>query len=281
MTASNDNKGQGADGAGAGAGDSAALQRVIDRLEGRGAHLAAGAAGATGFGDPLIDGAVRDGALADGALHELVAPEGNPGAASALVAGLAARIAARRAGPVLWVIPAEAARERGLPYGPGLIQAGLDPARLMLVRPASRRDALWAMEEALGSGAVAAVLGEGVDTGLTESRRLALAARTSGTPALLLCHGAAPSGSVARSRWRIASRPGHVAAAHRPLRPRYGLDLLRARTDRPHGWTVEGPAFAHPGTAPKASHHETVSFPVVSPVADRALAPPPRRHQSG
>jgi cell division inhibitor SulA/protein ImuA len=45
-----------------------------------------------------------------------------------------------------------------LPYAPALAQAGLRLDRCLVVRPASREDALWAAEQALKSGACGAVL---------------------------------------------------------------------------------------------------------------------------
>ena len=51
-----------------------------------------------------------------------------------------------------------------LPYAPALAQRGIPLERCMVVRPANREDALWAAEQALKSGACAAVLlwiGEG------------------------------------------------------------------------------------------------------------------------
>jgi hypothetical protein len=45
-----------------------------------------------------------------------------------------------------------------LPYAPALAQAGLGLDRCLVVRPASREDALWSAEQALKSGACGAVL---------------------------------------------------------------------------------------------------------------------------
>jgi cell division inhibitor SulA/protein ImuA len=45
-----------------------------------------------------------------------------------------------------------------LPYAPALAQAGLPLSSCLVVRPASKEDALWATEQALRSGACGAVL---------------------------------------------------------------------------------------------------------------------------
>jgi hypothetical protein len=73
-----------------------------------------------------------------------------------------------------------------LPYAPALADAGLDPARMLVIRPRAGVDRLWAMEQALRSGACAAVLGWTGAAGDTALRRLKLAAEEGGTPAFLL-----------------------------------------------------------------------------------------------
>ena len=73
-----------------------------------------------------------------------------------------------------------ALREAGALYGPGLAAFGLDLARLVFVRAPDAPALFQAMEDALKSGAPAAVVGEvwrlkAYD--LAASRRLSLAAR--------------------------------------------------------------------------------------------------------
>jgi hypothetical protein len=46
-----------------------------------------------------------------------------------------------------------------VPYAPALVNAGLDPAHMLVVRPRAGEDVPWAMEQALRSGACAVVLG--------------------------------------------------------------------------------------------------------------------------
>ena len=71
-------------------------------------------------------------------------------------------------------------------YGPALLQFGIDPMRLILVRTRRDSDALWAMEEGLRCSQIAAVVGELGDISLTASRRLQLAAEETGVTAMLL-----------------------------------------------------------------------------------------------
>ncbi|MBM4218657.1 MAG: translesion DNA synthesis-associated protein ImuA [Gammaproteobacteria bacterium] len=81
---------------------------------------------------------------------------------------------------VAWLAPPH------LPYAPALADAGLDPARMLVVRPRAGPDRLWAMEQALRSGACAAVLGWAGTVDGTALRRLKLAAEEGRTPAFLL-----------------------------------------------------------------------------------------------
>lgn len=67
-----------------------------------------------------------------------------------------------------------------IPYAPALVRAGLDPARLLLVRSRQETDTLWAMEQVLRARAVAAVLGWSQSRDGRALRRLQLAAETSG-----------------------------------------------------------------------------------------------------
>ncbi|RMD94147.1 MAG: hypothetical protein D6811_03420, partial [Alphaproteobacteria bacterium] len=69
---------------------------------------------------------------------------------------LAAAVAGKTAGPVIWILPAWAA-ERLNPEG---LAQFCDPARLLLVEPRRGEDVLWVMEEVLRAGAVALAVAE-------------------------------------------------------------------------------------------------------------------------
>jgi len=96
--------------------------------------------------------------------------------------------AAPGVGEIGLLLPALAALSRGgrwlawidpphIPYAPALAAAGVDLSRLVTMRPECPADALWAAEQALGSGAPGAVL-MWPGTALTDKavRRLQLAA---------------------------------------------------------------------------------------------------------
>lgn len=63
-----------------------------------------------------------------------------------------------------------------IPYAPAIEERGLDPTRFVVTSPLARLETLWAMEQALRSGACAAVLGWAEQAGMQTLRRLKLAA---------------------------------------------------------------------------------------------------------
>ncbi len=171
------------------------------------------------------------------------------------------------AGAAVWVRQASARLDRGRPQPDGLARLGVAPDRLMTVETRQRRDALWAVEETVKSGAVALVLAEldGID--FTASRRLALASATSGVPALLLLPHGRTGATAADSRWRIAACP----SAPNRLDPRApGALRWRAMLQR---------SRQAPGAAGLVQtlelDHETLSLRMVSALVGGPAAPGP------
>src|SRR5262245_13831741 len=104
---------------------------------------------------------VLGGGLLRRALHEVTpVAAGDATAAAGFAAALLARALALGKKPALWVRHEFATLEDGAPYGPGLAAFGLDPARVLFVLAVNAREVLEAMEQALRSGTLAAVLGE-------------------------------------------------------------------------------------------------------------------------
>ena len=232
----------------------AALRRRIEGIERP--RLASDGDGAAvlSLGVEAVDRALPEGGLRLAGLHEFLGEAG----ALALVAALAARrLADGAAGPVFWCL------ERALPYPPGLAAFGLGPERLILVRAREGREVLWAMEEVLGSGHAALVVGEVRRLDWTASRRLQLAAENGATPALLVNGGDHAAAPAALTRWRVGSAPSGPAADGPGLgAPRLALNLLRARGAAPGAWLIEW-------------DHTTRAFSLVAPLVDRESEPAP------
>ncbi len=196
-------------------------------------------------------------ALARGRLHQATGPARRT--LAALVAG-----AAQAEGPVLWLTPAWL-RERLCPQG---LLPFADPGKLILASCPHGSDVLWAAEEALRSGAVAAVIAECAEVpDLRQVRRLHRAAaeglaRAQGAGharaplalALLVDAGETPIVGV-ESRWRLAPLPPPAAgssprascAGHAALLPQemlhtspsaWRLDRLRMASEPPAAWLL-------------------------------------------
>src|SRR5689334_17782435 len=127
------------------------------------------AGGVLSFSDPRVD-ACLGGGLPLGQLHEIGAARVDAGIGALPPARVAATLGrSAPARPVFWIAPV-----RDL-HPPGLLPYGLDPNRLVMVRPTKDVDTLAAMEVALREGVAGAVVGEVGALDRTSSRRLQLA----------------------------------------------------------------------------------------------------------
>jgi protein ImuA len=166
------------------------------------------------------------GGLAIAALHEFYA-QGEGDAASVAAFALLLALRCGRPGPLLWLREDRAARQ-DRPYGLGLADLGLDPARLVLVQAPDTLALLRAGAEAVACAALAAVIlepfggrsggrsGGAAAFDLTASRRFMLAAARSGVLTLALRSGD-PVPSAAQSRWQVAGAPSEVLGAKAPF----------------------------------------------------------------
>ena len=125
---------------------------------------------ATGFA--ALDDALHDGGWPVAGLMELLCATHGIGELRLLMPALA-RLSQAEARWIVWVTPP------CLPYAPALLEAGVMPGKVLLVRPQCQRDALWAAEKALKSGAACAVLAWLAEPSLEVHalRRLQLAAQ--------------------------------------------------------------------------------------------------------
>ncbi len=229
------------------------------------------------FGTPAIDKLFTCPGLPLGALHEMVSGETRDGG---VLTGFLAAVLARLEtatdgsaadGEVLWILDPRVPREGGTPYAEGLAHFGLDPSRLLIVKPRRIEDCLWAMEEGLRSPALGAVVGEihgdPKPLDLTATRRLALRIRESRVTGFLLRHATPGGPSAAITRFRIIPRRGIQVESRR-------RDALLGEP----GWRIalEKNRDGRPGTADLEWNHAHRCFtaatdrkPVVSDAADR------------
>jgi protein ImuA len=171
-------------------------------------------------------------ALRRAALHEVYAAcEADASVATGFALALARQI--RRERPLIWVRQDLLDAEAGFPNPPGLVEFGLDPAGIVRVRARDAQAALQAGLEAARcpSAGVAFIelWGETRALDLTASRRLALAAKTSGVVVLLARSAATPQPSAAETRWRVGAAPSRALPANAPGHPTFAIRLLRDR----------------------------------------------------
>ncbi len=187
---------------------------------GRQTHGSSGADGiATGF--PALDAALFDRGWPQRGLTEFLSD--TPGIGELrLLAPAMATLSATNDRLIAWIAPPF------VPYAPALQAAGIDLAKVLLVHPRDHGETLWALEQALKTGACGAALGWLLETHLkfTELRRLQFAAR---------------QGRAWASLFRPASAAGDPSAAELRLRlwpSRSGLrvDIVKRRG----GWPLSG-----------------------------------------
>lgn len=181
-------------------------------------------------GSASVDARIGD--LPCAAVHEVFAATAEDATAAA---GFALMLALRSspAKPVMWVRESRGERLGGGVHAPGLVELGVDPARVFLVSAPDTIGVLRAGVDILGCGAIGAVVlepwGKAAALDFTASRRLALAAARSEVMALVLRAGADPAPSAASTRWRVAGAPSLALTGNAPGVPTFDVSLLRHR----------------------------------------------------
>ena len=118
---------------------------------------------------------------------------------------------------LVWIAPPHE------PYAPALAQQGIELTRLLVVRPTSATEALWAAEQALSSGVCAAVLLWLKGTDDRWLRRLKLAAEAGGALGVLF----------RPARHRFESSPAGLRLLMTQGEQEARLDLLKVQGGRP------------------------------------------------
>ena len=203
------------------------LWRVRDFAQAAAEQRSAG----IGTGFAQLDAALFDRGWPRAGLMELLGDARGIGELRLLLPALTA-LAATENRWLAWVDPPL------VPYAPALEAAGIDLAKVLVIRPEGKGEALWALEQALKTGACSAALGwvPEAELGFSELRRLSLAARQGGAWCTLFRPwSAARSASGAELRLRLSPK---------------GCDLLHVEiVKRRGGWPLAGIEIAL-GAAP-------------------------------
>lgn len=219
------------------------------------------------FGVAAIDARLPDGGLALGALHEVAG--GADGAVDGAAAALfTAGIVARTRGVVLWCVT------RADLFAPALSQAGLHPDRVIHVEAGDEKTVLACGEAGLRHGGLGGVVAEVTRLPLIASRRLQLAAETSGTIGIAVRRWRRATEAVdfgqptaAVTRWRVTALPSPPLPVPGIGRARWFVELIRSRAGECADFEVEAcdaagrlalPAdLADRSTAAQAGRHST------------------------
>jgi protein ImuA len=170
-----------------------------------------------------------------GAIHEFLADRAEGSAStSGFISGLLASLMGST-GMTLWI-----SSSRTL-FPPALKNFGLEPDRFIFIDLQKEKDVIWAMDEALKCGALAAVVGEMREISFTASRRLQLAVEQSRVTGFILRSNTIHLSTTACvSRWKITSLPSeHVDDLPGIGFPKWRVELLRIRNGRSGAWNVQ------------------------------------------
>lgn len=191
-----------------------------------------------------------------GRYHEIMGPSAT---AFALVQ------ASVHAGPLPWIACHHAARV----ICPTGMASFIDPARLIVVTPASAKEAYWAFEQVLRSGAARMAVAEiAAPLSLTQSRRLQLAAETGGGLGLLIRQDST-SASAAETRWystalispSLDSKAGITERAQRAPVPEWKWELLKNKSGALGQWRVQWRGGGNAPWVRESSDGETSPYP--------------------
>jgi protein ImuA len=184
------------------------------------------------------------GGLAKGHVHEICATGDDDASAGAAFVALLALRAGDTGTTVMWLRTDRAMQRSGWLHAPGLAELGFDPAQLVLGLAKDDVALLRSAADAARCPGLGALIvecwGNPRALDLTASRRLVLAAETSGVTLLLLRVAAVADASAAETRWRVAAAPSVALEANAPGHPVFEVELTRRRAGPPGPvWRME------------------------------------------
>lgn len=182
-----------------------------------------------------VEAAFPNAVFPTGAIHEFLnaMPE-HAAASNGFIAGLLATLM-QNGGVCLWI---SASR---ILFPPALRAFGVEPDRIIFVDLKREKDVLWAAEEALKCGGLAAVVAEMREINFAQSRRLQLAVEKSRVTGFILRSDPGKiSATACVARWKITPVPSVLEEDMPGVGfPRWNVELLKVRNGSPGNWKVE------------------------------------------
>jgi len=187
-----------------------------------------------------VESAFPNAVFPTGAIHEFLTEEPEHAAACGGFLGGLLQVLMQQGGICLWISTA-----RSL-FPPALKTFGVNPDRIIFIDLKRERDLLWAMEEALKCGSLAAVVAEVSEMSFTESRRLQLVVEKSRVTGFILRSSTKKlSATACVARWKITPLPSELENGMPGVGfPRWNVELLKVRNGNPGSWKIEWQAGA-------------------------------------
>ena len=187
-----------------------------------------------------IESAFPNAVFPTGAIHEFLTEEPEQAAASGGFLGGLLQELMRQGGICLWI-----STNRSL-FPPSLKAFGVHPDRIIFIDLKREKDLLWAVEEALKCGSLAAVVAEIGEMSFTESRRLQLVVEKSRVTGFILRSNTKKMTTTACvARWKISPLPSELEDGMPGVGfPRWNVELLKVRNGNPGSWKIEWQAGA-------------------------------------
>ena len=210
------------------------LQKQILSLQGgRGSH----GQPALPMGLGALESSFQGAAFPRATVHEFISSTSEEATCtSAFIAVILGKLM-KQGGHCLWISTVP----RRSVFPQALTVFGVAPERLLFVDASTPKETLWAVEEALKCGALAAVVGELNELSFNDSRRLQLAVEQSRVTGFI--HRFKPriqSPVACLTRWKISTLSSETPDNLPGLGfPRWQVELLKVRGAQPASWQVE------------------------------------------
>lgn len=209
--------------------ETAALTKLVDSQK---EHANRNNAWNTGINS--IDACLPETGLSRAGLHEIEPLRfGDTPSLTGFVFALLSRL--RSSKPIIWCITAQQIGDYGQPYAFGLSRFGISASQIIFTKVSRDKDLPFALEEAIKTDGVMAVIGEGAKPNFTGSRRIALSCKAHQTPCLFITpKQASDNGSAALTRWQVTPQQGveDPQDPYGPGLPSWAVALPRVRAGR-------------------------------------------------